>query len=75
MTTKIHSVRHCRMLAGTAAGLAMMLSPTFISTTAIAIVLSVGGSDAQEPLKIGLIQSMTGAFNTIGKAVVNGARL
>jgi len=30
---------------------------------------------AQEPLKIGLVQSMTGPFNTVGKAVVNGARL
>jgi branched-chain amino acid transport system substrate-binding protein len=34
-----------------------------------------GGAAAQEPLKIGLIQSLTGAFNTVGKAVVNGARL
>jgi len=30
---------------------------------------------AQEPLKLGLVQSMTGAFNTTGKAVVNGALL
>src|SRR5262245_65658006 len=29
----------------------------------------------QEPLKIGLVQSMPGPFNTVGKAVVNGARL
>jgi len=40
-----------------------------------AIVLSMGAAAAQEPLKIGLIQSMTGAFNTVGKAAVNGARL
>jgi branched-chain amino acid transport system substrate-binding protein len=37
--------------------------------------LWVGTAAAQEPLKIGLIQSLTGAFNTVGKAVVNGARL
>jgi len=35
----------------------------------------MGAAAAQEPLKIGLIQSMTGAFNTVGKAAVNGARL
>ena len=46
---------------------------TIIGTTVIA--LSVGTAAAQEPLKIGLIQSMTGAFNTVGKAAVNGARL
>ena len=34
-----------------------------------------GGAFAQEPLKIGLIQSLTGAFNTVGKAAVNGAQL
>ena len=33
------------------------------------------GAAAQEPLKIGLVQSMTGPFNTVGKAAVNGARL
>ncbi len=41
----------------------------------LALALSVGAAAAQEPLKIGLIQSMTGAFNTVGKAAVNGARL
>src|SRR5437899_2663506 len=46
-----------------------------IGTTAVAFALSVGAAVAQEPLKIGLIQSMTGAFNTVGKAAVNGARL
>ena len=45
-----------------------------IGTTALALALSVAAA-AQEPLKIGLIQSMTGAFNTVGKAAVNGARL
>src|SRR5262244_2494448 len=39
-----------------------------------ALVLSSGAA-AQEPLKIGLIQSMPGAFNSVGKAAVNGARL
>ena len=43
---------------------------TIVGMLAIAIVLSVGSAAAQEPLKIGLIQSMTGAFNTVGKAAV-----
>jgi branched-chain amino acid transport system substrate-binding protein len=34
-----------------------------------------GGAAAQETLKIGLVQSMTGAFNTVGQAAVNGAKL
>jgi branched-chain amino acid transport system substrate-binding protein len=46
-----------------------------IGTMALASALSVSAAAAQEPLKIGLIQSMTGAFNTVGKAAVNGARL
>jgi branched-chain amino acid transport system substrate-binding protein len=46
-----------------------------IAAAALALALSVTSAPAQEPLKIGLIQSMTGAFNTVGKAVVNGARL
>jgi branched-chain amino acid transport system substrate-binding protein len=39
--------------------------------------LAVLASDAraQEVVKIGLVQSMTGPFNTVGKAAVNGARL
>ena len=41
----------------------------------IVLALSMGAAAAQQPLKIGLIQSMTGAFNTVGKAAVNGARL
>ncbi len=43
-----------------------------------AAVLSMafeGGAGAQAPVKIGLIQSLTGSFNTVGKAVVDGARL
>jgi branched-chain amino acid transport system substrate-binding protein len=43
----------------------------------IAAVLAVVASEAraQEVVKIGLVQSMTGAFNTVGRAAVNGARL
>jgi branched-chain amino acid transport system substrate-binding protein len=47
---------------------------SMMAAFALAVVL-VGTAAAQEPLKIGLIQSLTGAFNTVGKAVVNGARL
>jgi branched-chain amino acid transport system substrate-binding protein len=43
-----------------------------VATVAMALA---GGAAAQETLKIGLVQSMTGAFNTVGKAAVNGARL
>src|ERR1700730_6942514 len=43
-----------------------------VATVAMA---RAGGAAAQETLKIGLVQSMTGAFNTVGKAAVNGARL
>ncbi len=46
-----------------------------IPITALVFAVSVSAVAAQEPLKIGLIQSMTGAFNTLGKAAVNGARL
>jgi branched-chain amino acid transport system substrate-binding protein len=46
-----------------------------ITTAALALVFSASIAAAQEPLKIGLIHSMTGAFNTVGKAAVNGARL
>ena len=40
-----------------------------------ALAASASAAAAQEPLKLGLIQSMTGAFNTTGKAVINGALL
>ena len=46
-----------------------------IEIAGLALALSVGAAAAQEPLKIGLVQAMTGAFNTVGKAAVNGARL
>src|SRR5215468_11745327 len=48
-------------------------------TMMIAIALlalgTAGEARAQDVLKIGLVQSMTGPFNTVGKAAVNGARL
>ncbi len=47
----------------------------FAFAASLALSLSAGAAAAQEPLKIGLIQSITGPFNTVGKAVVNGARL
>jgi branched-chain amino acid transport system substrate-binding protein len=47
--------------------------------TVIAGLAAIGGApcpaNAQEVLKLGLIQSLTGAFNTTGKAAVNGALL
>ncbi len=33
------------------------------------------GAHAEEPIKIGLIQSLTGPFNMVGKAAVDGAKL
>ena len=45
-----------------------------IGAAALAVGL-VYGAAAQEPLKIGLIQSLTGSFSTVGKATVNGAQL
>src|SRR5258707_15344515 len=45
-----------------------------ICASALAMAL-VDGASAQEPLKIGLIQSLTGPFSTVGKATVNGAQL
>lgn len=50
-----------------------------IGIAALAAVVAIGGAAAQEvkvePLKIGLVLSMTGAFNTTGKAALNAARL
>jgi branched-chain amino acid transport system substrate-binding protein len=45
------------------------------AVAAVALTLSVTAAAAQEPLKIGIIHSLTGGFNTVGKAAVNGARL
>jgi branched-chain amino acid transport system substrate-binding protein len=42
---------------------------------AVTLALSLTAAAAQEPLRIGLVQSLTGGFNTVGKAAVNGARL
>jgi branched-chain amino acid transport system substrate-binding protein len=46
-----------------------------IGVAASALIASGGAAPAQETLKIGLVQSMTGAQNTVGKAIVNGALL
>ena len=46
-----------------------------ISVAASALMASCGAAAAQQILKIGLVQSMTGPQNTIGKAIVNGALL
>ena len=53
----------------------MLTRPFFIGIAASALTASGGTATAQEVLKIGVIQSMTGAFNTGGKAVVNGVLL
>ena len=45
-----------------------------IGAAALAMALA-DGAGAQERLKIGLIQSLTGPFNTVGRATVNGAQL
>src|SRR5580704_8639026 len=42
---------------------------------ALLAALTARGAYAQDVVKIGLVQSMTGPFNTVGKAAVNGARL
>jgi branched-chain amino acid transport system substrate-binding protein len=52
-----------------------VMSLKSLALAALAFALSITASAAQEPLKVGLIQSLTGAFNTVGKAAVNGARL
>jgi branched-chain amino acid transport system substrate-binding protein len=53
-----------------------MIKPALmISVAAAALVASAGAAGAQDVLKLGLVQSMTGALNTTGKAVVNGALL
>src|SRR5919197_1332582 len=54
----------------------MLRRTIVIGASACAIAaLSSGIAGAQETIKIGLVQSMTGGFNTVGKAVVNAARL
>jgi branched-chain amino acid transport system substrate-binding protein len=54
------------------------MSRRYISVAILAglsAVFAAGGAHAQDVVKIGLVQSMTGPFNTVGKAAVNGARL
>lgn len=46
----------------------------FMLLTAAASIVA-GGASAQETMKIGAVQSMTGSFNPIGKQVMAGARL
>jgi branched-chain amino acid transport system substrate-binding protein len=46
-----------------------------IGIAATALLASKDAISAQEVLKLGLVQSTTGAFNTSGKAIVNGALL
>jgi branched-chain amino acid transport system substrate-binding protein len=53
----------------------MIKRALMISVAATALVASANTAGAQEVLKLGLVQSMTGALNTTGKAVVNGALL
>jgi branched-chain amino acid transport system substrate-binding protein len=53
-----------------------MLKRTFLTGIAAgALVAFCGAATAQEVLKIGLIEPMTGIFSTGGKATVNGALL
>ncbi|MGA8650636.1 MAG: ABC transporter substrate-binding protein [Xanthobacteraceae bacterium] len=47
---------------------------SFMALAAAASV-AAGGASAQETIKIGAVQSMTGSFNAIGKQVMAGARL
>jgi branched-chain amino acid transport system substrate-binding protein len=51
------------------------MSAAIAGASLMALAASAGAAAAQEALKLGLIQSMTGAFNTTGKAVINGALL
>jgi branched-chain amino acid transport system substrate-binding protein len=53
----------------------MIRAALMIGVAATALLASEGAISAQELLKLGLVQSMTGAFNTSGKAIVNGALL
>jgi branched-chain amino acid transport system substrate-binding protein len=60
--------------ARTAASLTAIASLTVVASLA-GIGAGLSAANAQEVLKLGLIQSLTGAFNTTGKAAVNGALL
>ena len=54
------------------------MSRRYVSVAILAglfAVFAAGGTHAEDVVKIGLVQSMTGPFNTVGKAAVSGARL
>ena len=53
----------------------MLKRQLLIGVAASLLVASGSAAVAQEVLKLGLVLSMTGAFNTAGKAVVDGALL
>jgi branched-chain amino acid transport system substrate-binding protein len=53
----------------------MLKRQFLIGMAASALAASSRAATAQEVLKIGLIQSMTGPLSTIGRAAVDGARL
>jgi branched-chain amino acid transport system substrate-binding protein len=53
----------------------MLRRQFLMGIAASALVASGRAATAQEVLKIGLIQSITGPLSTIGRAVVDGARL
>jgi branched-chain amino acid transport system substrate-binding protein len=55
--------------------LQMINRALMIGIAASALLASVDAVSAQEVLKLGLIQEMTGAFNAVGKNIVNGALL
>jgi branched-chain amino acid transport system substrate-binding protein len=57
------SVTRRRLLGGACATAVLLIAP------------SIAAAQEHSVVKIGLIQSMTGPLNTIGKAVVGGARL
>jgi branched-chain amino acid transport system substrate-binding protein len=53
----------------------MIKEALIIGVGLTALLASEDEISAQEVVKVGLVQSMTGAFNTTGKAIVNGAIL
>jgi branched-chain amino acid transport system substrate-binding protein len=50
----------------------MVRTTACAAIAAASLVLGSGAASAQQLLKFGLVVSMTGAFNTVGKAAVNG---
>jgi branched-chain amino acid transport system substrate-binding protein len=53
----------------------VILRKSIAAGLAAVAALTAAHAGAQDVVKIGLVQSMTGPFNTVGKATVNGARL